>query len=130
IANVCGIAGVEFMIANGEQVPFKFYFGAPSCVPATVFETAGAEISVTEVEELLKPDKIKYLAEMMNWPGVLYNDADVLAKISLAKKYNKPVDGHAPGLTGKQAEQYINAGISTDHECFTKEEALNKLNLG
>lgn len=130
IANVCGIAGVEFMIANGEQVPFKFYFGAPSCVPATIFETAGAQISVSEVQKLLKCDKIKYLAEMMNWPGVLYKDDDVFAKINLAKKYNKPVDGHAPGLIGEQAEQYIKAGISTDHECFTREEALNKLNLG
>lgn len=130
IANVCGIEGVKFMIENGEQVPFKFYFGAPSCVPATVFETAGADISVKEIDELLKSDKIKYLAEMMNWPGVLFNDPVVFEKIKLAKKYNKPVDGHAPGLTGEKAKQYIAAGISTDHECFSKEEALDKLHLG
>lgn len=130
IANVCGIAGVKFMIENGEQTPFNFYFGAPSCVPATSFETAGAEISVTELEELLQSDKIKYLAEMMNWPGVLFNDPLVYEKIHLAKKYNKPVDGHAPGLTGDKAKQYIQAGISTDHECYTYEEALYKLQNG
>jgi len=128
IANVCGIDGVNFMIQNGEKVPFKFFFGAPSCVPATVFETAGAEISVKEVDELLQSDKIKYLAEMMNWPGVLLNDPIVYEKIGLAKKYNKPVDGHAPGLLGEKANQYIDAGISTDHECFTREEAQDKLN--
>ncbi|HEX8377032.1 MAG TPA: adenine deaminase [Pedobacter sp.] len=130
IANVCGMEGVRFMIENGEQVPFKFYFGAPSCVPATVFETAGAEISAAEIDELLQSDKIKYLAEMMNWPGVLFNDPLVYEKIQLAKKYNKPVDGHAPGLTGEQAAKYIAAGISTDHECFSKEEALGKLKMG
>lgn len=130
IANVCGIDGVNFMIQDGEKVPFKFFFGAPSCVPATVFETAGAEISVKEIDELLQSDKIKYLAEMMNWPGVLFNDPEVYEKIALAKKYNKPVDGHAPALLGDKAKQYIDAGISTDHECFTKEEAQNKLNYG
>ena len=130
IANVCGIEGVKFMIENGEQVPLKFYFGAPSCVPATVFETAGAEISIKEIDELLKSDKVKYLAEMMNWPGVLFKDPLIYEKIKIAKKYNKPIDGHAPGLTGEKAKQYIDAGISTDHECFTKEEALDKLNLG
>ncbi|MGV3510309.1 MAG: adenine deaminase [Sphingobacteriaceae bacterium] len=130
IANVCGINGVNFMIKNGEQVPFKFYFGAPSCVPATTFETAGAEISVKEIDELLKSDKIKYLAEMMNWPGVLFNDPIVYEKIKIAQKYGKPVDGHAPGLTAERAKQYIDAGISSDHECFTKEEALDKLKHG
>jgi adenine deaminase len=130
IANVCGIEGVRFMIENGEQVPFKFYFGAPSCVPATVFETAGAQISTREIEDLLKSDKIKYLAEMMNWPGVLFNDPQVCEKIKIAQKYNKPVDGHAPGLRGEQARQYIQAGMTTDHECFTKEEALDKLSYG
>lgn len=130
IANVCGIEGVKFMIENGEQVPFKFFFGAPSCVPATVFETAGAEISAREIDELLKSDKIKYLAEMMNWPGVLFKDPLVYEKIKIAKKYNKPIDGHAPGLMGEKAKQYIAAGITTDHECFTKEEALVKLKLG
>lgn len=130
IGNVLGVDGVEYMINNGKQVPFKFYFGAPSCVPATPFETAGAEIDVAGVEALLKKDEVKYLAEMMNWPGVLHGDPVVKAKIALAEKYGKVVDGHAPGLKGEQAQQYIKAGISTDHECFTKEEALDKLRYG
>lgn len=130
IGNVLGVAGVEYMIDNGNQVPFKFYFGAPSCVPATPFETAGAEIDVDGVEALLKKDEICYLAEMMNWPGVLNSDPVVKAKIALAEKYGKVVDGHAPGLMGEQAKQYIAAGISTDHECFTAEEALDKLHYG
>ena len=130
IANVCGVAGVQFMIDNGKTVPFKFHFGAPSCVPATHFETAGATISVEEVDTLLQSDDIFYLSEMMNFPGVLNNDTDVMKKIAAAKKHNKPIDGHAPGLIGAAAKQYIEAGISTDHECFTKEEALNKLHNG
>lgn len=130
IANVCGMAGVEFMIANGKTVPFKFHFGAPSCVPATVFETAGAVLNVDDVDALLKNEDIFYLSEMMNFPGVLNNDPDVLAKIAAAKNYNKPVDGHAPGLMGAAAKKYIDAGISTDHECFTAAEALDKLQYG
>ncbi|MXV50232.1 adenine deaminase [Pedobacter sp. HMF7647] len=130
IANVCGMEGVEFMIDNGKTVPFKFNFGAPSCVPATVFETAGAELNPDDVESLLKRDEIKYLSEMMNYPGVLFGDAEVLKKIAAAKKYNKPVDGHAPGLKGDEVRKYIEAGISTDHECFTEVEALEKLQLG
>lgn len=130
IANVCGKVGVEYMIENGEKVPLKFYFGAPSCVPATTFETAGAVLDVNDVEELLDRDEIVYLAEMMNWPGVLYDDPDVLAKIKAAHDRGKPVDGHAPGLKGDRAKKYASAGISTDHECFTKEEAIDKLNAG
>ena len=130
IGNVLGIAGIKFMIENGEKVPFKFFFGAPSCVPATVFETSGANLGPAEIGELLDMDKIKYLSEMMNFPGVLHQDKEVLAKIEEAKKRGKPVDGHAPGLKGKDAEFYINAGISTDHECFTIEEALDKINYG
>ncbi|MEI7733958.1 MAG: adenine deaminase [Ferruginibacter sp.] len=130
IANVCGMEGVEFMIANGKTVPFKFHFGAPSCVPATVFETAGAVLDVTDVDALLASDDIFYLSEMMNFPGVLHKDPEVLAKIAAAKKYNKPVDGHAPGLSGEAARLYIEAGISTDHECFTAAEALDKLHCG
>jgi len=130
IANVCGMKGVEFMIENGNQVPFKFYFGAPSCVPATVFETAGAALNAADVDSLLSKDEINYLSEMMNFPGVLNHDDEVMKKISSAKKYNKPVDGHAPGLRGEEASKYIQAGISTDHECFTKEEALDKLKYG
>lgn len=130
IGNVMGVEGVEYMIDNGKKVNFKFYFGAPSCVPATPFETAGAEINVDDVEYLLKKDEVVYLAEMMNWPGVLFNDETVFAKIAKAKELGKPVDGHAPGLKGDQAKQYIAAGISTDHECFTAEEASDKLKYG
>jgi len=130
IANVCGMKGVEYMIENGKQVPFKFYFGAPSCVPATDFETAGASLNANDVDALLVKDEINYLSEMMNFPGVLHHDEEVEAKINSAKIYNKPVDGHAPGLRGEDAKKYIDAGISTDHECFTKEEALEKLQYG
>ena len=130
IANVCGMEGVEFMIENGKTVPFKFNFGAPSCVPATVFETAGATLDSNDVKKLLQRDDIKYLSEMMNFPGVLNEDEEVMKKIAAAHHLLKPVDGHAPGLKGEQAKQYIAAGITTDHECFTKEEALDKLQNG
>ena len=130
IANVLGIDGIKYMIENGRKVPFKFYFGASSCVPATPFETSGATLGIAETEELLKMDEIKYLSEMMNFPGVLFDDDEVLKKLALAKKYNKPIDGHAPGVKGKDAEKYIAAGITTDHECFTLEEALDKVKYG
>ncbi len=130
IANVCGVAGVNYMIENGKQTPFKFFFGTPSCVPATIFETAGAEVNEKEVDALLARPEIYYLSEMMNFPGVLFNDAAVMTKIKSAQKHNKPVDGHAPGLRGEAAKKYIAAGISTDHECFTIEEALEKLDYG
>ncbi|MEQ1675209.1 MAG: adenine deaminase C-terminal domain-containing protein [Chitinophagaceae bacterium] len=172
IANVCGMEGVEFMIENGKTVPFKFNFGAPSCVPATIFETAGATFDSTDVEKLLQRDEIKYLSEMMNFPGVLFKDEEVMKKIAAAHRLGKPVDGHAPGLRGEKAREYIQAPlpsegkaplppeggfsesgiaevvldlsgseappsegfgearISTDHECFTAEEALDKLQYG
>ncbi len=151
IANVCGLEGVEFMIANGKTVPFKFHFGAPSCVPATVFETAGAALNAADVDTLLQKEEIYYLSEVMNFPGVLFGDEEVYKKIASAKKYGKPVDGHAPGLRGDDAKKYIEASpsndvsslagtskggghlsvvISTDHECFTADEALDKLKYG
>jgi adenine deaminase len=130
IANVLGIAGVEFMIENGKKVPFHFYFGAPSCVPATTFETAGARIDADQVGELLERPEVVYLSEVMDFPGVLKGDPELLKKIAHAKRMGKPVDGHAPGLHGDAAEQYIAAGISTDHECFTAEEAVGKLAHG
>jgi adenine deaminase len=130
IANVCGVEGVHYMIENGKKVPFHFFFGAPSCVPATVYETAGAAIDSQEVAELLSNKDIYYLSEMMNFPGVLFKDEEVMKKIAAAHKAGKPVDGHAPGLMGDQAKQYIQAGISTDHECFTIEEAVDKLSFG
>jgi len=140
IANVCGMKGVEFMIENGKKVNFKFNFGAPSCVPATIYETAGAALTAEEVKILLDKEEIKYLSEMMNFPGVLHQDPEVMQKIETALALNKPVDGHAPGLTGNAARQYIQASlnaaetgivkISTDHECFTDAEALDKLKYG
>lgn len=130
IANVLGKDGVYYMIENSKKVPLKFHFGAPSCVPATAFETAGAVIDSNGIKELLASPDIHYLAEMMNYPGVLYDDPEVLKKIAWAKHFNKPVDGHAPGLRGEPTKKYINAGITTDHECFTYEEAAEKLSLG
>lgn len=141
IANVCGLKGVEYMIDNGKKVNFKFNFGAPSCVPATHFETAGATINSEDIKNLLQRDEIKYLSEMMNFPGVLFKDAEVLKKIEYALQANKPIDGHAPGLRGEQCRAYCFASnnftnetkkiiISTDHECFTKEEAIDKLACG
>ncbi len=130
IANVLGVAGVEFMIENAKKVPFGFNFGAPSCVPATPFETAGAELGADEIDQLLQRKDILYLSEMMNFPGVLFKDEQVMEKLAIAKKYNKPVDGHAPGVLGDDARKYAAAGISTDHECFTIEEARDKIAAG
>jgi adenine deaminase len=130
IGNVLGVEGVKYMISNAAKSPFKFHFGAPSCVPATKFETAGAEITVEDVNQLLALPEIHYLTEMMNFPGVLFDDPEVLAKIQAAKDAGKPIDGHAPGLMGDDVIKYANAGITTDHECFTKEEALGKLKHG
>ena len=130
IANVCGVEGVHYMINNGKKVPFHFFFGAPSCIPATTFETAGASINSEEVATLLDNKDIYYLSEMMNFPGVLYKDEEVMKKIKAAHAVGKPVDGHAPGLMGEDAQKYIEAGISTDHECFTIEEAVDKLSYG
>ena len=130
IANVLGVAGVDYMIENGNQVDFKFNFGAPSCVPATSFETAGAVVDAEDIRAMLQRPEIKYLAEMMNWPGVLFKDPEVMKKIAISKELGKPIDGHAPGLMGEDALNYMAAGISTDHECFTYEEGLHKLNNG
>ena len=130
IGNVLGVSGVHYMLDNGAQTPFKFYFGAPSCVPATTFETAGATITVDDVRQLLDDPRIVYLSEMMNFPGVLGGDPECLAKIAAAQERGKPVDGHAPGLRAEQAAAYVAAGMTTDHECFTKEEALDKLAAG
>lgn len=130
IANVLGVAGVQYMLDNAAQVPFKFFFGAPSCVPATTFETSGGTVTAAGVARLLENDRIGYLGEMMNFPGVLNRDNQVMAKLQAAQRLGKPVDGHAPGLRGAQAKAYIGAGITTDHECFTKEEAAEKLSYG
>ena len=130
IANVLGISGVDFMINDANKVPFKFFFGAPSCVPATDFESSGAKLKAKEIETLLQNDNIYYLAEMMNFPGVIYNDSEVHKKIELAHRYNKPIDGHAPGLTGKHLDTYAKAGITTDHECMNADEAFEKIEKG
>ncbi|HAX47519.1 MAG TPA: adenine deaminase, partial [Bacteroidetes bacterium] len=130
IGNVLGLDGVRYMINNGKKVPFKFYFGAPSCVPATTFETAGAVITSDDIKKLFEEDGLKYLSEMMNYPGVLHRDPLVMDKINIAHNLGRPVDGHAPGLKGDDAKKYIEAGISTDHECFTLDEALSKIGYG
>ncbi len=130
IANVLGIEGVRYMMDNAKQVPVKFYFGAPSCVPASDFETSGAVIGPDQVEELLRMDGIKYLSEVMNFPGLIHGYPDIMRKIDLAKKYSKVIDGHSPGLKGEDLCIYVKAGISTDHECFQRDEALEKLLLG
>ena len=130
IANVLGVQGVDFMIENGKKVSLKFNFGAPSCVPATSFESAGAVINADDIKLMMENPDINYLAEMMNYPGVLLDDEEVLQKIEHAKNNNKPIDGHAPGLRGDDVTKYIAAGISTDHECFSYDEALEKLQKG
>ena len=130
IANVLGKKGVQYMIDNGKKVPFKFFFGAPSCVPATAFETSGHVLNAADVEELLASDDIHYLSEMMNYPGVIFDDPEVMAKIAAAKRYGKPIDGHAPAVTGDDLRKYAGAGITTDHECYTMEEAMEKIGLG
>ncbi len=130
IANVNGLQGVHYMLENARDARLKFNFGAPSCVPATAFESAGAVLGVKEVESLLQRNDIRYLSEMMNYPGVLFSDPEVMEKLEMARRFGKPVDGHAPGLRGEQARQYIAAGISTDHECFTLAEALEKISYG
>jgi len=130
IANVLGIEGVEFMIEDGGGVPLRFHFAAPSCVPATPFESSGAVLGPDDIELLLARDEVVALAEMMNFPGVLNDDPDVMAKINSALSRGKPVDGHAPGLSGDDLETYILAGISTDHECTSYEEASEKASKG
>ncbi len=130
IANVCGMEGVRYMVSLGKKSGFKFYFGAPSCVPATTFETAGAALPLSDIRELFENKDVHYLAEMMNYPAVLANDPLVMDKIQLAQEYGLPVDGHAPGLKGKDAAKYAAAGITTDHECTALDEALEKIDCG
>lgn len=130
IANVLGVDGVRYMIEVGKKSPFKFYFGAPSCVPATTFETAGATLKSNDIEELLSSDDIKYLGEMMNYPGVLFDDEEVSKKLEAAKRHGKPIDGHAPLLNGDELKKYCDAGISTDHECSSINEAKEKIHNG
>ena len=130
IANVLGVSGVKFMLDNADTVPVKMMFGAPSCVPATNAESSGARIDSGEIAELLKDGRIGYLAEMMNFPGVIYDDVEVHRKLSLAREMGVPIDGHAPGLTGEDLKKYIQSGITTDHECSDIDEALEKISGG
>lgn len=130
IANVLGIKGVKYMIDNGKKVPFKFFFGAPSCVPATSFETTGCTLDAQDIENLMASDDIYYLSEVMNYPGVIHEDPELMKKIASAVKYKKPIDGHAPAVTGNDLQKYVSAGITTDHECFRLEGALEKIGLG
>lgn len=130
IANVMGMQGIDFMLNDAEKVPLNFFFGAPSCVPATDFESNGAILDSKDVNKLLKRNEIHYLSEMMNFPGVINRDPEVIRKIEHAKNNGKPVDGHAPGLSGESLRKYVAAGITTDHECSTLDEALEKISLG
>lgn len=130
IANVLGKNGIRYMIENGKKVPFKFFFGAPSCVPSTSFESAGASLDANDIEELMASDDIYYLSEVMNYPGVINEDSELMRKIAAAKKHGKPIDGHAPAVTGSDLQKYVSAGITTDHECFRLAGALEKIGLG
>ena len=130
IANVMGVEGIDYMIRSGKRGHFKFYFGAPSCVPATPFETSGFTLDAHAIEQLMARDDIHYLAEMMNYPGVLADNPEILKKLEAAKKYGKPIDGHAPMVMGDDIQKYIAAGVSTDHECYDIEDALEKIRLG
>ena len=130
IANVEGIKGIEFMIDNASKVPFNFYFAAPSCVPSTSFETSGSSLNSSDIEYLLKKDEIVALGEMMNFVGVVNGDEEVLRKLEMARQYNKPIDGHAPLLSGKDLDKYLEQGISTDHECSSFSEAIEKKKKG
>lgn len=130
IANVCGIEGIEFMIENSKTVPFNFYFTAPSCVPATSFETSGAILDSDDIEFLLKKEEVVALGEMMNFPGVLSGDEEVIRKLELARQYKKPIDGHAPLLSGKELDKYMEQYIITDHECSNFHEAIEKKQKG
>ena len=130
IANVMGVEGIDFMIESGKRGHFKFYFGAPSCVPATPFETSGFTLNADVIEQLMARDDIYFLSEMMNYPGVLAEDPDIIRKLQAAQRHGKPIDGHAPMVTGNDIKKYIDSGISTDHECYAMEDAVEKLKLG
>ena len=130
IANVLGVGGINVFIENSRTIPLKIYYGAPPCVPASPFETSGAVLDSSKIEKLLSRNEITHLGEMMNFPGVINKDPEVLKKIKLAKKYNKPVDGHAPGIRGESLTKYIKSGISTDHETLTYEEGKEKIQKG
>lgn len=130
IANVMGVEGINYMIEDAKKAPLKTFFGVPSCVPATPFESSGSVLDARTVDRLLAKKELCFLAEMMNFPGVVFQDSEVMSKIQSAHKYKKMIDGHAPGLTGEDLKKYVQTGISTDHECSSYEEALEKIQLG
>ena len=130
IANVMGVRGVEYMIRSAKQSPLKIIFGAPSCVPATAYESAGGVVSSTDIEKMFRSGMVSFLSEMMNYPGVIHQDPEVIEKLKLATDYGVPVDGHAPGLKGRALQDYIDSGISTDHECASIGEAREKIQRG
>ncbi len=130
IANVLGEKGIRFMIENGKKVPFGFYFGVPSCVPATEYETSGARLENGDIEKLLQRKDIHFLGEVMNFPAVVSGDKKFRERVALAAKYGKKADGHAPGLRGEDLQIYISAGIQTDHECTDPDEAREKIESG
>jgi adenine deaminase len=130
IANVLGLTGIQALIEASEALPLDFFLMAPSCVPATLLETAGATLSSREVQKLLDHDRVLGLGEMMNFPGVLGKDPEVLSKMEAARGKKKPIDGHAPFLSGKGLNAYLGSGIESDHECTRREEAEEKLRLG
>ncbi len=130
IGNVLGKEGVRYMVENGKKVPFKFFFGAPSCVPATAFETSGFILDADDIEELMASPDICYLSEVMNYPAVINGNPEMMRKIAAAKRHGKPIDGHAPAVTGDDLQKYVGVGITTDHECFSISGALEKIGLG
>jgi len=130
IANVLGLRGIRYMIDDAKKVPLKFYFGAPPCVPATGFETSGAVITKDDIEELFKDGDAHFLSEVMDFPSVLRHEPSIMEKIETARRYNKPIDGHAPGLRGEGLKRYIEAGIMTDHESIAVDEAIEKIGEG
>ncbi len=130
IANVLGVEGVEYMLRSAEKVQLKCFFTIPSSVPATTFDVAGGVISPSDVETFAKSGRFVGLSEMMNVPGVLYSDKEVMAKIEIAKRYGLPIDGHAPGLSGEDLKKYIESGITSDHECSSIYEAREKISHG
>ena len=130
IANVLGAEGIGYMIDSSKDQPVNIYFTLPSCVPATDMETSGAKLGADDLLPFMDNCRIIALGEVMNFPGVICRDNEVLRKIEGMKKQIKPVDGHAPGLTGRDLYAYISAGIFSDHECTTEKEAKEKLNAG
>ena len=130
IANVCGLDGIEYILNSSEELPLNTYVMLPSCVPATNFENSGAVLKADDLEKYINHPRVLGLGEMMNYPGVIYKDKDVIDKLNLAYKNKKSVDGHAPRINGEGLNAYVLSGVNTDHECTTKEEMLGKLRLG